>query len=157
MAEMKISNTLVNDTSDGIIAFADQEKDKQINWQVQKFVDWIPASMRTEANKFQDKLNQFFLDHYVEYQKFLNTGGVEGVIDTWHDLEAFLEGISDSEAYTLVGMITAIQQVTGQLTIRMSDEIPGMMEAVTANDTLRIDDSYIDPETGIIKIIYNYD
>ena len=157
MAEMKISNTLVNDTSDGIIAFAEQEKDKQINWQVQKFVDWIPASMRTEANKFQDKLNQFFLDHYVEYQKFLNTGGVEGVIDTWHDLEAFLEGISDSEAYTLVGMITAIQQVTGQLTIRMSDEIPGLMEAVTANDTLRIDDSYIDSETGIIKIIYKYD
>ena len=157
MAEMKISNTLVNDTSDGIIAFAEQEKDRQINWQVQKFVDWIPASMRTEANKFQDKLNQFFLDHYVEYQKFLNTGGVEGVIDTWHDLEAFLEGISDSEAYTLVGMITAIQQVTGQLTIRMSDEIPGLMEAVTANDTLRIDESYIDPETGIIKIIYNYD
>ena len=157
MAEMKISNTLVNDTSDGIIAFAEQEKDKQINWQVQKFVDWIPASMRTEANKFQDKLNQFFLDHYVEYQKFLNTSGAEGVIDTWHDLKAFLEGISDSEAYTLVSMITAIQQVTGQLTIRMSDEIPGLMEAVTANDTLRIDDSYIDPETGIIKIIYNYD
>lgn len=157
MAEMKISNTLVNDTNDGIIAFAEQEKDKQINWQVQKFVDWIPASMRTEANKFQDKLNQFFLDHYVEYQKFLNTGGVEGVIDTWHDLEEFLEGISDSEAYTLVGMITAIQQVTGQLTIRMSDSIPGLMEAVTANDTLRIDESYIDDETGIIKIVYNYD
>lgn len=157
MAEMKISNTLVNDTSDGIIAFAEQEKDRQINWQVQKFVDWIPASMRTEANKFQDKLNQFFLDHYVEYQKFLNTGGVEGVIDTWHDLEEFLEGISDSEAYTLVGMITAIQQVTGQLTIRMSDSIPGLMEAVTASDTLRIDESYIDDETGIIKIVYNYD
>jgi hypothetical protein len=157
MAEMKISNTLVNDTSGGIISFAEQEKDRQINWQVQKFVDWIPASMRTEANKFQDKLNQFFLDHYVEYQKFLNTGGVEGVIDTWHDLEAFLEGISDSEAYTLVGMITAIQQVTGQLTIKMSEDIPGLMEAVTANDTLRIDESYIDDETGIIKIVYNYD
>jgi hypothetical protein len=154
---MKISNTLVNDTSDGIISFAEQEKDKQINWQVQKFVDWIPASMRTEANKFQDKLNQFFLDHYVEYQKFLNTGGVEGIIDTWHDLAEFLEGISYSEAYTLVGMITAIQQVTGQLTIKMSEDIPGLMEAVTANDTLRIDESYIDDETGIIKIVYNYD
>ena len=157
MADMKISNTLVNDTSSGIISYAEQEKDRQINWQVQKFVDWIPESMRTEANKFQDKLNQFFLDHYVEYQKFLNTGGVEGVIDTWHDLEAFLEGISDSEAYTLVGMITAMQQVTGQLTIRMNEDVPGLMEAVTSNDTLRIDDSYIDPETGIIKIIYNYD
>jgi hypothetical protein len=157
MADMKISNTLVNDTSSGIISYAEQEKDRQINWQVQKFVDWIPASMRTEANKFQDKLNQFFLDHYVEYQKFLNTGGVEGVIDTWHDLEAFLESISDSEAYTLVGMITAMQQITGQLTIRMNEDVPGLMEAVTSNDTLRIGDSYIDPETGIIKIIYNYD
>ena len=137
--------------------YAEQSKDKTIDWTVQKFVSWIPEAMRDDAHKFQDKLNDFFLDHYVEYQKFLNTGGVEGVIDTWHDLEEFLEGISDDEAYQLMDMITAIQQAAGQLNIRMSPTIPGMMEAVTSNETLRMENSYIDDETGIIKMVYAFD
>lgn len=47
MAELKISNTLVNDTSDGVIAYAGQLKDKTIN-------------------KFQSQINQELLEKYAE-------------------------------------------------------------------------------------------
>lgn len=156
MAEMKISNTLVNDTSSGEIAYARQLKDTSINWLNPDLASKIPDAFKTDANKFQSKLNDFFLKHYVEWKTFLEDEGTqEGVIDSWKELEDFLASISDSEGLTLLGMMRDIQLASGTLAVQMSTDYPGMMEAVTTVDTLQVTDSHIDEETGQIKLIYN--
>lgn len=158
MAEMKISNTLVNDTSTGEIAYARQLKDDVIDYsQLEKITADIIQNFGLNT-KFQDKLNYFFLKHYNDYRRFLEDAGTkDGVIDSWHELEEFLAGISDSEGITLLNMIRDVQIKSGQLNIRMSEEIPGMIEAVTTNDSLKIEKSYIDKETGEIKIVYTFE
>lgn len=105
---MNISNTLFNDTENGIIAWANQLKDSSISWSKVDY-DKIPAEFKTELNKFQSKLNDFFLKHYNEWQTFLTDKGVEGVIDTWRDVEEFLENISDDEAVRIQRMFTHLQ------------------------------------------------
>lgn len=156
MAEMKISNTLFNDTSTGEIAYAEQLKDRLVDWTDANY-DKIPEEFKTNANKFQSKLNDFFLKHYNEFQTFLTDKGVDGVIDTWKDVEDFLKNISDDEAMTLMNLIGDIQEASGQLNIRMSAEIPGMLEAVTRTGTPDIHSSRLDSETGEIKIVYTYE
>jgi len=158
MAEMKISNTLVNDTSTGEIAYAEQLKDRNVDFsQLEKFTAEIIHNYSLDT-KFQDKLNYFFLKHWNDYQRFLHdAGSKEGVIDSWHELEEFLAGISDSEGITLLNMIRDVQIKSGQLNIRMSTEFPGLVEAVTTNDSLKIQKSYIDKETGEIKIVYTFE
>ena len=156
MAEMKISNTLVNDTSSGEIAYAEQLKDRQVNWNDPSY-DKIPQEFKTNASKFQGKLNDFFLKHYNAFQTFLTDKGVDGVIDTWRDVEEFLENISDSEAITLMKLIGDIEEAAGHLNIRMSAEVPGLMEAVTRSDTPVITKSHLDSETGAINIIYTFE
>ena len=154
MAEMKISNTLFNDTSSGEIAYSEQLKDRQIIWTNPNY-DRVPAAMKDDQHKFQDKLNDFFLKHYNEFQTFLHDKGVEGVIDTWKDVEDFLNGISDEQAYTLMTLITSLEASYGQLAIGLSEDIPGLVIATSTTDTFSISSSYID-EMGRIRIVYTY-
>lgn len=162
MAEMNISNTLWNDTSEGRIAFAEQLFDRVIDWDSYYYINdegvtVYPFRNKSVLDKFQARINDLFLNHYVDFQKFLNTKGIDGVIDTWKDVEEFLESISDSEATKLIAMIRDVQLASGQLNIRMSSSYPGAVEAVTTYDTLDISDSHIDEETGKINIIYNFE
>ena len=156
MAEMKISNTLFNDTSTGEIAYAEQLKDRLVNWDDPNY-DKVPEEFKTNANKFQSKLNDFFLKHYNEFQTFLTDKGVDGVIDTWKDVEDFLKNISDDEAMTLMKLIGDIEEASGQLNIRMSAEVPGMLEAVSRTNAPSITQSRLNDETGAIRIIYTYE
>lgn len=155
MADMKISNTMVNDTSSNIIAYAEQLKDKLLNW---SDYNKVPDAFKTEVNKFQGKLNDFFLRHYDEWRHFLEDKDLEDeTINTWKELEEFLEGITDSESMELMNIIRDIQLSSGQLNVRMSEDIPGSLEAVTTTDFMDIDNSYMDEETGALNIVYNFE
>ena len=162
MAEMRISNTLVKDSGDKIIAYGRQLKDTGINWLNYHYVDEggntvYPFQSKTDVDKFQDKLNSIFLTHYNDFQAFLNSKLNPGVIDSWKDIEDFLEGISGSEAITLMDIISDVQLSSGQLNLRMSEDYPGALEAVTISEYMDVSKSYIDPETGAIKVVFNYE
>lgn len=161
MAEMKISNTLVKDSGDRIIAFGKQLKDTNVKWLDYHYVDEdgntvYPFQSKTDVDKFQDKLNAIFLAHYNDYQAFLNSKLNPGVIDSWKDIEDFLKGVSGSEAITLMDIIKDVQLSSGQLNIRMSEDYPGAIEAVTISQYMDVSKSYIDPETGAIRVVFNF-
>ena len=131
MAEMKISNTLVNDTSSGEIAYSEQLKDRLIDWansqleynkQYQdpeypddptKKIYAVPRSndlSEQEREKFQTHLNELFLNHYAQFQLFLNDVDLaDSTINTWKELEEFLEGISDTDAQKLLDKFDTLQ------------------------------------------------
>lgn len=161
MAQMNISNLLWNDTKDAIIALAKQIKDDTVSWQDYHYTGddgqiVYPFNSKTEADKFQGKLNEIFLTHYTDYQTFLHTKGIDGVIDTWKDVEDFLENITDDEAMSLMRLIGDLQEASGNLNIRMSEQQPGIMEAVTRTETPVITSSNLD-EAGNINIVYTYE
>lgn len=157
------SNTLWNDDPNNkIINYAEQVKDAEVDWNDYYYIDdngntVYPLSSKGNLDKFQSKLNEIFLTHYTDFQKFLNTKGIEGVIDTWKDVEEFLQNITDDETMTLMKLIGDIQEASGQLNIRMSESIPGMMEAITRTETPEISKSHIDEETGAINIVYTFE
>lgn len=157
MAEMKISNTLVNDTSSGEIAYARQLKDDVANYAP---YEKLTPSIINEYNlntKLQDKLNNFFLHHYNEWREFIEDEGLDpDTIDSWYEVQRFLEGISDEEAMTLNHIIAEIEAKSGTLNISMDEDIPGLMIATSTSSLMNLSDSYID-EKGIIKLIYSFD
>lgn len=160
MAQMNISNLLWNDTKEAKIALAQQIFDN-INWNDYYYIGddgstVYPFSSKGNLDRFQSKLNEIFLTHYTDFQKFLNTKGIEGVIDTWKDVEEFLQNITDDKTMTLMKLIGDLQEASGQLNIRMNEEVPGMMEAVTRTEVPVIGDSHID-DRGNINIIYTYE
>lgn len=160
MAQMNISNLLWNDTKEGKIALAKQIFDN-VNWEDYHYTGddgqvVYPFNNKGELDKFQSKLNEIFLNHYTDFQTFLHTKGIDGVIDTWKDVEEFLRGITDDETATLMSIIEDIQIKSGQLNIRMSEEIPGLVEAVTVSDIPMITESHIDSETGAITMVYTF-
>lgn len=154
MSQMNISNTLWNDTQEALLAYVKQLKDNSVNWNNPNY-NKVPVEFKTEGNKFQDKLNDFFIRHYNEFQTFLTDKGVSGVIDTWKDVEDFLNGISDEQAYTLMTLITSLEASYGQLAVGMSASIPGLITATSTSDAYTINNSYID-EMGRIRIVYTY-
>ena len=164
MAEMKISNILVNDTREKIIAYARQLFDQQINWREYHYTGddgvevypFLNEQGQPLYEKFQSKLNEIFLKHYTDFQAFLHSKLEPGIIDSWKDIEEFLQNITDDETMTLMKLIGDIQEASGQLNIRMSDMIPGMMEAVTRTEVPEITQSNID-DRGSINIVYTYE
>lgn len=172
------SNTLWNDDPNNkIINYAEQVKDAEIDWndnseryngsypnpdydpedpESPETIPYIPASFKTEDNKFQSKLNEFFLNHWADWQAFLNEKDLDpSTINTWKELEEFLAGIEDSEAYTLLSMLEYLEQQSGHLYIGMSDDVPGMLQATATTSAISIVGSHIDEETGIIKMVYS--
>jgi hypothetical protein len=161
MAQMNISNLLWNDTKEAKIALAQQIFDN-INWNDYYYIGddgstVYPFSSKDNLDKFQSRLNEIFLTHYTDFQKFLNTKGIEGVIDTWKDVEEFLQNITDDETMTLMKLMGDLQAASGQLNIRMSTETPGLVEAVTRTDSPLISKSYINTETGAINVVYTFE
>lgn len=180
MAQMNISNTLWNDTREALLAYVKQLKDDTINWSVNdkkyngtypnpnfnpelpvgpdnpETLPIIPSEFKTESNKFQDKLNDFFLNHWADWQTFLNDKDLEdSTINTWKELEEFLATITDSDEITLVNLITNSQLLHGSIRIEMSETVPGMIQAISDVLVPSITNSFIDEETGIIRLIYN--
>lgn len=155
------SNTLWNDST-GLMSYAEQTKDEQVNWLSYHYVDAegntvYPFQSKTDVDKFQSRLNNLFLNHYNDFQAFLNSKLEPGVIDSWKDIEEFLQGLSDTETITLMNIIGDVQLSSGQLNIRMSEDYPGAVEAVTISQYMDVSKSYIDSETGAIKVVFNYE
>lgn len=158
MAQMNVSNTLWNDTSSGEIAYAEQLKDKTTSYApYEKLTPSIISQYHLDT-KLQDRLNNFFLHHYNEWREFIEDEGLDPEkIDSWYEVQRFLEDISDSEAMTLNHIITELEMKSGTLNISMDDEVPGMMIATSTSTVMDITDSFIDDETGIIKIVYSFE
>lgn len=116
MAQMNISNTLFNDTSTGEIAYVEQLKDRLLRTYIANNPNYsatdkgrIPAALKAEAGVFQEKLNEFFLDHWVDFQRFILDEGVDPtVIDSWKEVQEFLEGLPDDETMWLKNKLTAL-------------------------------------------------
>lgn len=158
----KTANTLWNNDESGQIAYAEQIKDGEVNWLSYHYVDAegntvYPFQSKTDVDKFQSRLNNLFLNHYNDFQAFLNSKLEPGVIDSWKDIEEFLQGLSDTETITLMNIIGDVQLSSGQLNIRMSEDYPGAIEAVTISQYMDVSKSYIDSETGAIKVVFNYE
>lgn len=183
----KTANTLWNNDESGQIAYAEQVGDGLINWEdtdkkyngtypnpkydpddptkEPKTLPYVPEEYKNKVDttgknisKFQSSLNEFFLNHWADWLHFLYDEGVKpGIIDSWKEVQDFLEGISDEEAMTLLTFITNIELASGTLNIRMSEDYPGAVEAVETSPDYNVSNSKIDPETGAIKIVFNFE
>lgn len=174
------ANTLWNSDSSGQIAYAEQIGDGLIDWTspAKKYngtypnpedpserLPYVPDEYKNKTDetgknvsKFQSSLNEFFLNHWADWLHFLYDEGITpGVIDSWKEVQDFLESISDEEAMTLMKIIGDVQTASGQLNVRISEDYPGSLEAVTTSEFMNITGSYLDPQTGAINIIYNFD
>ena len=116
MAQMNISNTLFNDTSTGVIAYVEQLKDRLLRTYIANNPNYtttdkgrIPVALKSEVGVFQEKLNEFFLDHWVAFQRFLLDEGLDpDTIDSWKEVQEFLKGLPDDEAKWLQNKLTSI-------------------------------------------------
>ena len=142
MAEMKISNTLVNDDSSQIIAYAEQIIDR-VNYVNLKLKN---PTLRALANSL-DILRRDF-DALVG-----DPSKMEGVIDTFKEIEKFLEEVTPGT--TLNDMLLPLS--FGVIAIDI-DPLTGIVTATAPNDKIALNTtkSKIDPITGKINIAIDY-
>lgn len=142
MAEMKISNTLVNDDSNQIIAYAEQIVDR-VNYLNLKLNN---PTLRALANSL-DILRRDF-DILVG-----DSSKMEGVIDTFKEIEKFLEEVTPGT--TLNDMLLPLS--FGVIAIDIDPET-GIITATAPNDKIALNTtkSKIDSETGKINIAIDY-
>lgn len=142
MAEMKISNTLVNDDSNQIIAYAEQIIDR-VNYVNLKLNN---PTLRALANSL-DILRRDF-DTLVG-----DSSKMEGVIDTFKEIEKFLEEVVPGT--TLNDLLLSLS--FGVIAINI-DPLTGIVTATAPNDKIALNTikSKINPETGEINIAIDY-
>lgn len=142
MAEMKISNTLVNDDSSQIIAYAEQIIDR-VNYVNLKLNN---PTLRVIAGAL-DKLRGEFDTLVGDPSK------MEGIIDTFKEIEKFLEEIVPGT--TLNDMLLPLS--FGVIAINI-DPLTGIVTATAPNDKIALNTtkSKINPETGEINIAIDY-
>ena len=142
MAEMKISNTLVNDDSNQIIAYAEQIVDR-VNYINLKLNN---PTLRVIAGAL-DKLRGEF-DTLVG-----DSSKMEGVIDTFKEIEKFLEEVVPGT--TLNDLLLPLS--FGIIAINI-DPLTGIVTATAPNDKIALNTiKYkINPETGEINIAIDY-
>ena len=142
MAEMKISNTLVNDDSSQIIAYAEQIVDR-VNYLNLKLNN---PTLRALANSL-DILRRDFDTLVGDPSK------MEGVIDTFKEIDKFLEEVTPGT--TLNDMLLPLS--FGVIAIDI-DPLTGIVTATAPNDKIALNTtkSKIDPITGKINIAIDY-
>ena len=142
MAEMKISNTLVNDDSNQIIAYAEQIVDR-VNYVNLKLNN---PTLRVIAGAL-DKLRGEF-DTLVG-----DSSKMEGIIDTFKEIEKFLEEVVPGT--TLNDLLLPLS--FGIIAINI-DPLTGIVTATAPNDKIALNTikSKINPETGEINIAIDY-
>lgn len=130
MAEMKISNTLVNDTSTGVIAFAKQIKDELINWAEYNHVtkDWTDTDKQN--NRMQGKLNALFLSIGDKFFTFLQDEDItDNTVNTWKEIENFLAGYTDDA--TLASIVAQLNaNIESRLTVEITQELGNAKDKV---------------------------
>ena len=142
MAEIKISNTLVNDDSSQIIAYAEQIVDR-VNYLNLKLNN---PNLRVIVNAL-DKLRGEF-DTLVG-----DSSKMEGVIDTFKEIEKFLEEVVPGT--TLNDLLLPLS--FGVIAIDINSET-GIVTAIAPNDKIALNTtkSKINRETGEINIAIDY-
>ena len=142
MAEMKISNTLVNDDSNQIIAYAEQIIDR-VNYVNLKLNN---PTLRVIASAL-DKLRGEF-DTLVG-----DSSKMEGIIDTFKEIEKFLEEVVPGT--TLNDLLLPLS--FGVIAIDI-DPLTGIVTATAPNDKIALNTtkSKINRETGEINIAIDY-
>ena len=142
MTEMKISNTLVNDDSSQVIAYAEQIIDR-VNYVNLKLNN---PTLRVIAGAL-DKLRGEFDTLVGDPSK------MEGVIDTFKEIEKFLEEVVPGT--TLNDLLLPLS--FGVIAINI-DPLTGIVTATAPNDKIALNTikSKINPETGEINIAIDY-
>lgn len=163
------NNTLWNTDETEQIAYAEQVKDAAIEWDTidpNQAHEGDPAKYKLPAlfmgtafrdkPQFQTLLNEFFLKHYVEFHNFLEEEDLDdSTINTWKELEEFLIGVQDSQAYTLLSMLEYLEDQAGHLYVEMDESVPGLLVATKEASAISMQGSHIDDETGVIKMVYS--
>ena len=142
MAEMKISNTLVNDDSNQIIAYAEQIVDR-VNYVNLKLNN---PTLRVIAGALEKLRGEF--DTLVG-----DSSKMEGIIDTFKEIEKFLEEVVPGT--TLNDLLLPLS--FGIIAINI-DPLTGIVTATAPNDKIALNTikSKINPETGEINIAIDY-
>ena len=142
MAEIKISNTLVNDDSSQIIAYAEQIVDR-VNYLNLKLNN---PTLRAIATALDTLRKEF--DTLVG-----NPEKMEGVIDTFKEIEKFLEEVVPGT--TLNDLLLPLS--FGVIAIDINSETC-IVTATASNDKIAFNTikSKIDPETCKINIAIDY-
>ena len=142
MAEMKISNTLVNDDSSQTIAYAEQIIDR-VNYTNLKLNN---PTLRLLAGSLEKLRGEF--DTLVG-----DPNRMEGAINTFKEIEKFLEEVTPGT--TLNDLLLPLS--FGVIAIDI-DPLTGIVTATAPNDkiALNIIKSKINPETGEINIAIDY-
>ena len=142
MAEIKISNTLVNDDSSQIIAYAEQIVDR-VNYLNLKLNN---PTLRAIATAL-DTLRKEFDILVGDPEK------IEGVIDTFKEIEKFLEEVVPGT--TLNDLLLPLS--FGVIAIDINSET-GIVTAIAPNDKIALNTtkSKINRETGEINIAIDY-
>lgn len=142
MAEMKISNTLVNDDSSQIIAYAEQIIDR-VNYVNLKLNNPTLRALAGALEKLRGEFDTLVGD----------PSKMEGVIDTFKEIEKFLEEVTPGT--TLNDMLLPLS--FGVIAIDINPET-GIVTATAPNDKIALNTtkSKIDPETGKINIAIDY-
>ena len=142
MAEMKISNTLVNDDSSQIIAYAEQIVDR-VNYLNLKLNNPTLRAISTALDTLRKEVDTLVGDPEK----------MEGVIDTFKEIEKFLEEVTPGT--TINDMLLPLS--FGVIAIDI-DPLTGIVTATAPNDKIALNTtkSKIDPITGKINIAIDY-
>ena len=142
MAEMKISNTLVNDDSSQILAYAEQIIDR-VNYANLKLNNPTLRVIAGALDKLRGEIDTLVGD----------PSKMEGVIDTFKEIEKFLEEVVPGT--TLNDLLLPLS--FGVIAINI-DPLTGIVTATAPNDKIALNaiKSKINPETGEINIAIDY-
>lgn len=148
MAEMKISNTLVNDDSSQVIAYARQILDEA-------YGDAKKPETQSEINKIVAQLRKD-LDSLIG-----SSGSVDDAINTFKEIEDFLKDYKDGDTLTTVlenfikPYKTTVEALDTTLNISL-DDTTGNLIAKYGDSSNLSDKSRINPKTGAIELVFTF-
>lgn len=124
MAQMNISSTLHNDTSEGVIAFAEQLRQQLINWNEYPHV---LGELGQDRPNLQNDLNALFLSVYEKFLTFLNDAdATSSAINTWKEIERFLADYADTGT---------LKEIVDQLNANIESRLNVVLENSTGSST----------------------
>lgn len=121
---MNISSTLYNDTSEGVIAFAEQLRQQLINWNEYPHVI---GELGQDRPNLQNDLNALFLSVYEKFLTFLNDAdSTSSAINTWKEIERFLADYADTGT---------LKEIVDQLNANIESRLNVVLENSTGSST----------------------
>lgn len=150
MAVINISNTLVNDTANQVIAYAKQLLDE--NYDSVKYPNGIK----------QSEINRLLKDLKDQFTALLNTPeDIDRIINTFLQINQFLQNVDNTTLYSTIDSLllpikTAIEANLIHLAISF-DPITGDLTALSSTTSSSLSDkSQINPDTGEVELVFNF-